>query len=190
MRLAVVPLVLLAAVAAAAGPAFDCAKAKSEAEKLVCKDAALATLDRRLAELYETAEKEASPQEAETLKALRSGWAKARDDCAKAPKLRACVEAEYRNQILDVQMTYGLVPSRGPFSFACSEKPKDELIVTFFETDPPSARLERGEVTAIATAEASGSGSKYAGPDVEYREHQGEAEVTWRGEKLLCKRKR
>jgi uncharacterized protein len=179
-----------AALAAAAGPARDCATAKGEVEKLVCKDSALAELDRKLEDLYESAEKKANPQEAETLKAVRLGWERARDDCGKKPNVRACVESEYRSQILDVQITYGLVASRGPFSFRCSEHALDELMVMYFETDPPSARLERGEATAIATAQPSGSGSRYAGPDVEFWEHQGEATVTWGKDKLVCKRKK
>ena len=37
----------------AAGPAFDCAKAESSAEKLVCSNDDLGTLDQKLADIYE-----------------------------------------------------------------------------------------------------------------------------------------
>ena len=42
-------------LAAQEGPSFDCAKAESGAEKLICEDAGLARLDRRVAERYAAA---------------------------------------------------------------------------------------------------------------------------------------
>ena len=89
------------AVAAQDGPAFDCAKAESSAEKLICTDPELAALDRRLARHFEQAVAVAQGLDAGTdkavanLRAYQRGWISGRDECWKASDLRSCVEMEY-----------------------------------------------------------------------------------------------
>jgi uncharacterized protein len=88
------------------GPSFDCAKAESAAETLVCEDAGLAALDRLVADRYAAAFSVAggldagAQQAVDELRAYQRGWIKGRDDCWKASDLRAsdlgaCVEAAY-----------------------------------------------------------------------------------------------
>ena len=72
-------------------PSFDCAKAVSEAEKLVCGDAELAALDRQLAARYGEA-KDADP-------AIQRGWAKGRDDCLKGQDPRVWVGVELPSEV-------------------------------------------------------------------------------------------
>ena len=62
-------------------PSFDCAKAQSESEKLVCGDARLAALDRQLAALYKRVQ--TSPDELD-IAAEQRGWIKGRDACSRA----------------------------------------------------------------------------------------------------------
>ncbi len=74
-------------------PAFDCAKARTSAEKLICEDADLAKLDRLVADRYAAALEatkalDTGSAEAEnTLRANQRGWIKGRDDCWKAADL-------------------------------------------------------------------------------------------------------
>ena len=84
-----------------------------------------------------------------------------------------------REQVTELQDQYGMVPSRGPFRFACDGTPPRDVVVTWFETDPPSGILEsdRGSTTIFATQ--SGSGARYVGDNVAFWEHQGGATVTW-----------
>ena len=42
------------------------------------------------------------------------------------------------------------------------------MVATFFETDPPTARLERGDQTVTAWLVPAASGSKYEGQNVEF----------------------
>ena len=78
------------------GPSFDCAKAQSAAEKLVCGDAELAALDRLLADRVAAAlaavrTLDAGAAEAEDeLHAYQRGWVKGRDECWKVEDRRAC----------------------------------------------------------------------------------------------------
>ncbi len=83
MRRALALLALLlaaAAVQAQDGPSFDCDRAETVAEQLVCADPALAALDRRIAARYAAAldivrglDADAAEAEA-TLRAVQRGW--------------------------------------------------------------------------------------------------------------------
>jgi uncharacterized protein len=199
-------LVLWLAPAEAQGPAFDCAKAQGEVEQLICKDAALAALDRKLDGVY----KAASARARETLSTLRTeqrGWIKGRDECwkAKGPdnavyvtaswtasSVRECVEAQYRQRTAELQALYQLVTPKTVF-FTCQNNPANEIVATFFQTDPPTARVERGDRAVTAYQVRSASGAKYEGQNVEFWNKGQEATVSWMNpgtgvtEQLQCK---
>ncbi|NEX21338.1 DUF1311 domain-containing protein [Thiorhodococcus mannitoliphagus] len=96
-------LCLTSAQTWAASPSFDCAKASSEVEQLICKDAELARLDRSLAELYATLLKNSSANAQKSLKTEQRGWVKGRNDCWKSDDLRGCVADEYRLRISELK---------------------------------------------------------------------------------------
>jgi uncharacterized protein len=164
----------------AAGPSFDCTKPLSgSVEKLICEDGALAALDRKLAGVYAAASKIAVKAKPNLLPAEQRGWIKGRNDCWKADDKRLCVEAEYTRRIAELQARYRLVALRGPFFWACENNPANEVVVTFFDTDPPTAILERGDQSVVAYRAPSGSGARYVGRNETFWEHQGEAQLTW-----------
>jgi uncharacterized protein len=187
----------------AQGPTFDCTKAQGEVETLVCKDEGLAALDRKLDEVYKAAQARAKNEVPPVLVAEQRGWVKGRNDCWKARDgspsfltaswqatgVRACVEGNYKIRISELQAKYGLVAPRGPVAFACENDPANELVATFFETDPPTARLERGDQTVTAWLVPAGSGSRYEGQNVELQTKGSEATVTWLGAELKCRSK-
>jgi uncharacterized protein YecT (DUF1311 family) len=189
--------------AQARGPAFDCAKAQGEVEQLICKDEGLAALDRTLDGVYKAAQAKATNEVPPILVAEQRGWVKGRNDCWKsrngdptfltaswqATSVRECVEGNYRIRISELQAKYRLVPLRGPVFFACENNPANEVVATFFETDPPTARLERGDQTVTAWLVPAASGSKYEGPNVELWTKGKEATVTWLGIALECQAK-
>ncbi len=107
MRLTLVP-VLVAAVftgqsALAASPSFNCAKATHEAEKLICKDAELASLDRSLSQLYTLVLRNTPAREQRVLKAEQRGWVKGRDDCWKSSDARGCIVGAYEDRIAELK---------------------------------------------------------------------------------------
>jgi heat shock protein HslJ len=57
--------------------------------------------------------------------------------------------------------------------------PADEVIATYFQTDPPSLIAERGDQTSLMFLEPSASGARYVGRNESLWEHQGEATVVW-----------
>jgi len=163
----------------AAGPSFDCAKASGSVEEMICQDEQLAELDSKLAEVYTAAARKATNEHPPVLKAEQRGWIKGRNDCWKSDDPRACTETEYRHRIAELQARYRLVPEKGPFWFACDDNASSEVVVTFFETDPPTLIAERGDGVSFMIQQPSGSGAKYQGRNETFWEHQGEATIVW-----------
>jgi membrane-bound inhibitor of C-type lysozyme len=98
--------------------------------------------------------------------------------------MRECVEGSYRIRISELQALMRLVPMKGPAFFECNDG--SEVVATFFETDPPTARLERGDKTVTAWLVPAGNGSKYEGQNVEFSTKGKEATVTWLDASLTC----
>lgn len=192
-----------AAQGAAAGRAFDCAKAQGEVQQLVCKDQGLAALDRKLDGVYKAALAKARDGMAATLRAEQRGWVKGRDECWKCrngdptwitaswtvSSVRDCTEASYRVRISELQATWGLVAAAGPTAFACQHNPANEVVATFFETDPKTVRLERGDRSVVAWLVPAAGGAKYEGQNVTFATKGKEASVTWLDETLACESK-
>ena len=167
-------------VVAAEGPSFDCGRVEAGSiEALVCGDAALSSLDRQMAEVFAAAKAKAANEHPAVLVPEQRGWIKGRDDCWKAGDKPACVADAYRQRIVELQARYRLVAETGPVSFVCGDSPADELVVTYFATEPPSLIAERGDQTSLMLAAPAASGARYAGRNESFWEHQGEARVVW-----------
>ena len=63
--------------ATAAGPSFDCTRAAGQVETLICNDAELAALDRKLAAAYDRALERVAQDGYEDPHAMQRGWIKA-----------------------------------------------------------------------------------------------------------------
>ncbi|MBN9888970.1 lysozyme inhibitor LprI family protein [Salipiger abyssi] len=146
-------------------PAFDCTRAESSAEKLVCDDAALGALDRRLADrfgaaLAVTRGLDAGAQEAEdTLRATQRGWIKGRDECWKEPDLRACVETEYLRREAELTARWMLEDPSDIRELMCGDGARS-LTVYEFATELPGIRVEEGDgvhVGALMSADMPGA---------------------------------
>ena len=177
-------LVLLGAAAAALaseqGPSFDCSGVEAgSVEALVCSDDGLAALDRTLAEVFAAASAKALNEHPSVLKAEQRGWIKGRDECWKSDDVRGCVAEAYRLRIAELQARYRLVPMIGPVTYQCGGQPANEVVVTFFETDPPTAIVERGDSSSLMFRQPAASGARYQGRNESFWEHHSEATLTW-----------
>ena len=162
------------------GPSFDCAAVESGSnEEMVCRDPALAELDRRLAEIYSQARDKAVNEHPPMLKTEQRGWIKGRDDCWKAENVRACVEQSYVRRIAELQARYRLVAPNGPHFFTCDDTPADEIVVTFFATEPATLIAERGDQVSLMFLVPSGSGAKYQGRNEIFWNKGDAASVQW-----------
>lgn len=161
-------------------PSFDCRQvASGSIAALVCADAELSALDRRLAEVYAAARSKALDERPPLLKAEQRGWIKGRDDCWKSADRRACVATAYRLRTAELQARYRLVESTGPRAFACDDAPGSEVRVTFFATEPPTLIAERGDSVSLMYGQASADGIRYEGRNESFRERRGVATVVW-----------
>jgi uncharacterized protein len=162
------------------GPSFDCRKVKpGSIEAMICGDAELSELDRKLAGVYAAATAKAKNEHPPVLRAEQRGWVKGRNDCWKSAGQRSCVRDEYVRRIAELQARYRLVPSRGPFTFLCEGSPPSEVTVTYFATEPSTMIAERGDSVSLMFQQVAASGAKYQGRNESFWEHQGTATITW-----------
>lgn len=168
------------------GPSFDCAKAESEATELVCRDAELAALDRRLAGVFSEAlgvaeDLDAGAEEAVAeLRAIERGWIGGRDDCRKVEDPRACVERAYLTREAELVAEWMLVEPFTEAAWACGEAPSQVVFVTYFDTELPGIRVEYEDEVAAMQLSPSGSGSRYDNSSGRYFWEKGaEALFVW-----------
>lgn len=197
MRYISVCFVLIGIAGAAAaqdGPSFDCSRAESSAEELVCDDAALAAMDRRLAEVYGAALAAAegldagAAEAASTLKAMQRGWIKGRDECWKAADLRACVETAYLTREAELVATWMLQAPFAQARWICEGNPANEVHATYYDTALPALRVEYGDGIEAMHLAPSGSGARYEGTfGRSFWEKGGEAMFVWaEGTEMSC----
>lgn len=148
-------------------PSFDCQKAASEAEELICADDKLSALDRRLADTYAQAVRAledietGSKETLDTLRATQRGWIKGRDECWKSQDLRACVMASYLSREGELVASWMLQEPASVATFACDGNRANEVTAFFFDTEQPSVRLEYGDSIDTGSQARTASGSRY-----------------------------
>lgn len=175
----------------ARGPSYNCDEARpGSIEAIICSDVELSSLDRKLAEIYAKASRKASNEHPPQLKAEQRGWIKGRDECWKSADKYECIHAEYIHRIAKLQARYRLVPGNGPVRYACDGNPDNEVIVTFYRTNPPTLIAEHGESASLMYIQPGGSGTKYTGRNEMFWEHQGETIIRWGfgAAEMRCKR--
>jgi uncharacterized protein len=80
---------------------FDCAKAASKVEKLICSDAGLSKLDEELNVAYKTALQDA--KQTDTIKQAQKQWMKERNSCADV----GCVKQAYEERLSTLSLSNG-----------------------------------------------------------------------------------
>lgn len=165
-------------------PSFDCAKAESEAETMVCADYGLAALDNRLAEVY--ASELTKPGASKDLAATQRGWVKGRDECWKAEDKKLCVEEEYRTRIAELQINSPGSMAATAVEFKCDDNSKPFTMAYYNELDDKPAVITLGNDQAIIFPQPAASGAKYGRKGISFWEHQGKARVDFFGIQLEC----
>lgn len=162
-----VPIILCIGGTATAQPSFDCSKASGTVEELICEDAELAALDRRLSATYQMAVEvvqnlDAGADEAlSNLRAFQRGWIKGRDDCWKADDLRSCVEGTYLDREGALVAEWMLQEPVAIVSYTCGGTPANEVTAFYFDTELPSIRVEYGDGIKFGSQRPAASGSRY-----------------------------
>jgi uncharacterized protein len=94
----------------AAAASFDCKKARTQAEKLICATPALSRADEELGRQYKAAR--AATKDAKGLRDAQQRWVRKRDLCADA----ACMLAAYERRIPELRATARPGPRTGTYS--------------------------------------------------------------------------
>lgn len=186
--------------AAIAQPSFDCEKAESDAEQLVCDDTELAALDVALADRFKEALAAANgitvggEVAVDTLKATQRGWIKGRDECWKAEDLRDCVEFAYGSREAELVTQWMLEEPVSTVFWTCDGNPANEVVTMLFDTSLPSVRFEHGDSIDTGVQVRTASGAKYEGSFGRSIWMKGDS-ATYRtpdpdGRELSCERRR
>jgi uncharacterized protein len=172
----------------AASPSFDCARSTSIVEERICADPRLAARDNQLANVYAESVRRSGGRPESWLLRSQQAFVNQRNSCAESDDQVGCIERVYDERIAEVQVKGGLVASREPLTFACSDRrgAPDRLRATFHQSEPPSVTIERGAERVFAVASPSGSGVRYEAPSVSFWEKGQEAQVSWWGAELRC----
>lgn len=81
------------------GPAFDCSRAATPVETLICSDPELARLDVELDRTYRVAREKLQGQQRQKLVSEENAWIKGRAGCAGTPDMRGCVRTAYEERL-------------------------------------------------------------------------------------------
>jgi uncharacterized protein len=195
--IALCPVVVVAALAMSpgcgaatpSGPSFSCARVDPNSiEGMICADAGLSALDRKLADVYAAASEKAVIAHAPDLATTQRDWVEGRDECSKSDDRHRCVQQEYERRIAELQIGYGLVPGTAPVTWRCDDG--SQVVATYFKTDPPTLIARRGDRASLMFVRPGASGANYQGRNEMLWEHGGEARVTWGAgaAQLVCKK--
>ena len=88
--------------AARNGPSFDCRRASTSVERLICRDSGLAALDMILADAYAGVMERLAPGDRTVLRQEEARWVAGRDRCASAANTYACVTRAYSRRIQEL----------------------------------------------------------------------------------------
>ena len=168
--------------------ALECSRASSEIEQLICKDAALTSLDRKLASVQTEAAAKMGAAKPLWLDPESSGWTAHRDACANLEDPKACLQKVYAHRIAEMQARAALVPIVGPVTFTCTESggTKSDIVARFYQTDPSTAILEHDGKTILTYQGLSADGAKYESLNVMFWNKGRDAQVRWSGTELSC----
>ncbi len=176
---------------AAIEPSFDCRNNKLNAiETLICQDPNLSQLDNQLAEVYKQAvEFDQENHATHNLRSEQRGWIKGRDECWKDGDPNQCVKKQYIHRVANLQARYRLVEHSQPSFYSCDGVRAKEVVVTRFDTNPPSLIAEFGDRVAFMLQQPKQE-NVYHGRNesVRYLEDSS-AEITWgyQSPLMLCR---
>lgn len=172
MRL-LIPFVVCSVLAGTGGSAaaasFDCKKARTPAEKLICATPALSKADEELGRQYKAAR--AATMDTKGLRDAQQRWVRKRDLCADA----ACMLAAYERRIPELRATARPGPRTGTYSV-------DDNTLEVLEIAPGVLRFHllalfaRGE--NVNTGEACGE-IKLQGKDNRGKYREEDCQLDW-----------
>lgn len=151
---------------------FDCAGATAPVEKLICRDAQLARMDRELNRLYRLAlTDERSVPRPEKVDSEQQIWTLKRNQCFTEADPKACTVARYAERAHQLRQGSAIVrtkdPDRlteGPVAIRCAGL-NALIAATYFNADPGVVYLRWANTAITLNQEPAGTGLRYSGKD-------------------------
>lgn len=151
---------------------FDCASASAPVEKLICRDAQLARMDRELDRLYRLALTDEHsvppPGKASTDQQI---WTLTRNQCFIEADPKACTVSRYAERAHQLRQGSAIVrtkdPDRlteGPLAIRCAGL-NALIAATWFNADPGVVYLRWANSSITLSQELAGTGRRYSGKD-------------------------
>lgn len=161
-------------------PSFDCKAVRTGSmESLICANNSLAKLDNQLTDTYQQALIKTDQQGNKRLKTEQRGWIKGRNECWKAVNKEQCIENAYITRAAQLQAQYRLVSQQGPFHYNCNNDPTNEVVITYFNTQPKTLIAERGDSSSLMFVIESATGTKYKGRNESFWLQSQQATLVW-----------
>jgi uncharacterized protein len=152
-----------------AGPSFDCARATGKDEVMVCKDPALAALDRQMGETYAAVLPRLPKEDADSVRAVQKDFLKRRKACAgegSAKEVRDCLAYVYTQRIDELEWDRDTRFPPDGFTIARIQSTADRLEVDIAYPVLAASRRGAAAFNAWALAQAKEL-AKRAGPEEE-----------------------
>jgi uncharacterized protein len=151
---------------------FDCASASAPVEKLICRDAQLARMDRELERLYRLAlTDERSVPRPEKVVTDQQIWALTRNQCFTEADPKACTVSRYAERAHLLRQGSAIVrtkdPDRlteGPVAIRCAGL-HALIAATWFNADPDVVYLRWANSSITLSQEPAATGLRYSGKD-------------------------
>lgn len=164
---------------------FDCAKPANNAQQLICGDAQLSDLDRRVQTAYQQALARPGADQA-TLTTAQNAFATIRDGCADFVDIRACLVEAYQTRAVELAISDPATVAPPVVGYNCPAEAGTLSAQFYNQLDPKAAVLDWKGTRVILFLQPSGSGSRYGRQGSEYWEHQGEVTLDLGGTKFVC----
>jgi uncharacterized protein len=155
----------IASPAQAGSPSFNCAKADSRAEELICGDKELALMDVEATRLFRLARdgNGVTEKQKKVLNDDRASWLKLRDECWFSEDLRSCIVASYAVRIHYLRENHEATRlsdkegiTKGPIALHC-DKLQSTVTATFIGSDPPISAIQLADQVHVGI----GAGTRY-----------------------------
>ncbi len=156
----------------------------TKVQKLICQRPEIGKLEEEANAVFKAALSASSHEQHPTIKAKQKAWVAERDACSKNDNIVACLEESYHYRLAELQARYQLIEGIGPVFYVCDDRPSDEIVVTFFPTQPASLIAERTGQSSFMLLQENKAGPMFQGVYYEGRserfwEHNREAKVIW-----------
>ena len=119
---------------------FDCSKARSRIEKLICSDEKLAGLDKRMLESYKRAKK-LQPKKAKSIIKAQRAWVRDRNRCKTKKGVIECLIAKYEARLVNLDIEDVIVPVKNAKYVGSFTQTRDMIVESIVKANSKKVKV-------------------------------------------------